>query len=49
MHGKLHEADGTGTLSVAWGRFHVYVRAIWTREARQALDGAGPVIAHSQV
>jgi len=49
MHSKLKKAGGTGTRTVACGRFHVYVIAIWTREARQALDDAAAVIAHSQV
>ena len=49
MHSKLQEAGGTGTLTVACGRFHVCVSAIWTHEARQASDDAAAVIAHSQV
>jgi hypothetical protein len=49
MHSKLQDAGGTGTLSVACGRFHVCVSAIGIREARQVSDDAAAVIAHSQV
>jgi monoterpene epsilon-lactone hydrolase len=48
MNGRIRRAGGTSTLTVAHGAFHGYACAVWTREARQALDEAAGFIASSQ-